>query len=170
MLRILRNYVLNVFNESYSVSYCAQRLNSFIMESNTDIDMGEGAVIEFSLSSPTRKDNEVNEESTLASVIIEELDENALSKMNVDMAEFVEARALEMKDITPDVVPDVYSEQSNSAMDVTTDVEDQDIILTTEEEDQLTKQFLNGELTFSEYSSRMDQDIDAETVEADPPR
>ena len=132
--------------------------------------MEEGAVIEFSLSSPTRKDDEVNEESTLASVIIEELDENALSKMNVDMAEFVEARALEMKDITPDVVSDVYSEQSNSAMDVTADVEDQDILLTTEEEDRLTKQFLNGELTFSEYSSRMDQDIDAETVEADPPR
>lgn len=47
------------------------------------------------------------------------------------------------------------------------DVEDQDTSLTADEEDWLTKQFLNGELTFSEYSSRMDQDIDLETIEND---
>lgn len=47
------------------------------------------------------------------------------------------------------------------------DVEDQDTSLTADEEDWLTKQFLNGELTFSEYSSRMDQDIDPETIEND---
>ncbi|XP_076755892.1 general transcription factor 3C polypeptide 3 isoform X2 [Xylocopa sonorina] len=112
----------------------------------------------------------VNEGSTIAPVIIEELDENALDNMNVDIAEFVEAKALEIKDIPENVITNVYSEQSNCTMDVTLEAENQDILLTPEEEDQLTKQFLNGELTFSEYSSRMDQDIDLETAETDSSR
>ena len=49
-------------------------------------------------------------------------------------------------------------------------MEDQDMLLTIDEEDQLTKQFLNGELTFSEYSSRMDQDTDLEMIENDTSR
>ncbi|CAL7949836.1 unnamed protein product [Xylocopa violacea] len=109
----------------------------------------------------------VNEGSTIAPVIIEELDENALDNMNVDMTEFVEAKALEITDIPENVITNVYSEQSNCVTDVIPEAENQEILLTPEEEDQLTKQFLNGELTFSEYSSRMDQDIDLETAETD---
>ncbi|CAK9814914.1 General transcription factor 3C polypeptide 3 [Anthophora quadrimaculata] len=109
----------------------------------------------------------INEGSTIAPVIIEELDESALDNLNVDMTEFVEAKALEIEDIPQNIIPDVYSEQSNSAMDVTAEVEDHDVPLTADEEDQLTKQFLNGELTFSEYSSRMDQGVDLENAETD---
>ncbi|XP_076233596.1 general transcription factor 3C polypeptide 3 [Calliopsis andreniformis] len=141
------------------------------MASNTNIKMEEDTVIEISLSPSTDKIDEiVNEKSALAPVIIEELDENALSNMDVDMTEFVEAKALEIKDISQNVVPDIYSEQSSSITDVTVDTENQEVLLTTDEEDQLTKQFLNGELTFSEYSSRMDQDIDLETTEIDSTR
>ncbi|XP_076638153.1 general transcription factor 3C polypeptide 3 isoform X3 [Colletes latitarsis] len=132
--------------------------------------MDEETLIEINLSSSACKDNmTLNETSTIASVIIEELDENALSNMNVDMTEFVEANALEIKDLTQDIIPDTYSEQSSSVMDVTIDVEDQDILLTADEEDKLTKQFLNGELTFSEYSLQMDQGVDVETLETDYP-
>lgn len=108
-----------------------------------------------------------DKKSAIVPVIIEELDENALNNMNVDMTEFVEAKALEIEDVSQNIISDVYSEQSTSAMDITTEIEDQDILLTIDEEDQLTKQFLNGELTFSEYSSRMDQDVDLETAEFD---
>ncbi|XP_076755883.1 general transcription factor 3C polypeptide 3 isoform X1 [Xylocopa sonorina] len=134
-------------------------------------NMNEEELVEINFPSPTRKGNmTVNEGSTIAPVIIEELDENALDNMNVDIAEFVEAKALEIKDIPENVITNVYSEQSNCTMDVTLEAENQDILLTPEEEDQLTKQFLNGELTFSEYSSRMDQDIDLETAETDSSR
>lgn len=105
--------------------------------------------------------------SAIAPVIIEELDENALNNMNVDMTEFIEAQALEIEDVPQNVISDVYSRQSTSAMDTTTEEEDHDLLITADEEDQLTKQFLNGELTFSEYSSRMDQDVDLETAEFD---
>ncbi|OAD59331.1 General transcription factor 3C polypeptide 3 [Eufriesea mexicana] len=108
-----------------------------------------------------------DKKNAIAPVIIEELDENALNNMNVDMTEFVEAKALEIEDVSQNIISDVYSEQSTSAMDITTEIEDQDILLTVDEENQLTKQFLNGELTFSEYSSRMDQDVDLETAEFD---
>lgn len=118
----------------------------------------------------TEKNNmAVDENTTIAPVIIEELDENALNNMNVDMTEFVETKALKIQDIPQNVIPDV-SEQSSSAMDITTDLEDQDMLLTADEEEQLTKQFLNGELTFSEYSSRMDQSVGLETTEVDPHR
>ncbi|XP_071869331.1 general transcription factor 3C polypeptide 3 [Bombus fervidus] len=108
-----------------------------------------------------------DEKSAIAPVIIEELDENALNNMNVDMTEFIEAKALEIEDVPQNVISDVYSRQSTSAMDITTEEEDHDLLITADEEDQLTKQFLNGELTFSEYSSRMDQDVDLETAEFD---
>lgn len=108
-----------------------------------------------------------DEKSAIAPVIIEELDENALNNMNVDITEFIEAQALEIEDVPQNVISDVYSRQSTSAMDITTEEEDHDLLITADEEDQLTKQFLNGELTFSEYSSRMDQDVDLETAEFD---
>lgn len=108
-----------------------------------------------------------DEKSAIAPVIIEELDENALNNMNVDITEFIEAQALEIEDVPQNVISDVYSRQSTSAMDITTEEEDHDLLITADEEDQLTKQFLNGELTFSEYSSRMDQNVDLETAEFD---
>lgn len=108
-----------------------------------------------------------DEKSAIAPVIIEELDENALNNMNVDITEFIEAQALEIEDVPQNVISDVYSRQSTSGMDITTEEEDHDLLITADEEDQLTKQFLNGELTFSEYSSRMDQDVDLETAEFD---
>lgn len=108
-----------------------------------------------------------DEKSAIAPVIIEELDENALNNMNVDITEFIEAQALEIEDVPQNVISNVYSRQSTSAMDITTEEEDHDLLITADEEDQLTKQFLNGELTFSEYSSRMDQDVDLETAEFD---
>ncbi|KAK1133067.1 hypothetical protein K0M31_014429 [Melipona bicolor] len=108
-----------------------------------------------------------SDKSAIAPVIIEELDENALSNMNVDMTEFIEAKALEIKDVSENVISDVYSNQNSSVMDINPEAEDHDILITADEEDQLTKQFLNGELTFSEYSSRMDQDVDLETAEFD---
>lgn len=136
------------------------------MTSNLDVKMEEEAVIEFNLSSPTDKNNSmVNKKSALASVIIEELDEDALTDMNVDMNEFVEAKALNINDISQNVVPEIFSGQSACVLDVSINVEDQDILMTADEEDLLTKQFLNGELTFSEYSSRIDPDVDLETAE-----
>ncbi|XP_015439993.1 PREDICTED: general transcription factor 3C polypeptide 3 [Dufourea novaeangliae] len=139
------------------------------MESNVYTDMDEEAQNKINVPSINQKDNVmVNEQNAITTVIIEELDESALSNMNVDMTEFVEAKALEIREITGDIIPESYFEQSNSAIDITVETDDQDILMTADEEDRLTKQFLNGELTFSEYSSRMDQDIDLETVETDP--
>lgn len=111
----------------------------------------------------------INDNNTVAPVIIEELDENAINSMDVDINEFVEAKALqiqEVKDVNPNYTPSPSYSSNKDVMDT----EDQDMSLTADEEDRLTKQFLNGELTFSEYSSRMDQDIDVETVETDNSR
>lgn len=112
----------------------------------------------------------INENTSVAPVIIEELDESAISSMDMDINEFVEAKALQIKEVG-DVIPNysTFSPLYNSNKDVI-DVEDQETALTVDEEDRLTKQFLNGELTFSEYSSRMDQDIDQETIENDTSR
>ncbi|XP_036144134.1 uncharacterized protein LOC105834969 isoform X2 [Monomorium pharaonis] len=137
---------------------------------NLNIDVVEKTVmeVEFAVEKSINNDSLViNDNSSVASVIIEELDESAINSMDMDINEFVEARALEIKEVA-DVIPNysIFSPSCNSNKDVV-DVEDQDTTLTADEEDQLTKQFLNGELTFSEYSSRMDQDIDQETIEND---
>ncbi|XP_011861817.1 PREDICTED: general transcription factor 3C polypeptide 3 [Vollenhovia emeryi] len=109
-------------------------------------------------------------DGSVAPVIIEELDENAIGSMDVDINEFVEARALQINEVT-DVIPNcTLSPSPCNRTKVTVDTEEQDTSLTADEEDRLTKQFLNGELTFSEYSSRMDQDIDLETIENDASR
>lgn len=108
----------------------------------------------------------INENSSVAPVIIEELDESAISSMNMDINEFVEAKALQIKEVT-DVISNTFSPPMYNCNKDNMDAEDQDMSLTADEEDQLTKQFLNGELTFSEYSSRMDQDIDPEMIEND---
>lgn len=126
--------------------------------------------LEISLSHKS-DDMEIDEESTIAPVIIEELDENAICSMDVDdLTEFVEAKAIEITNIPENMMSEVYSEQSDSALENSAEAENSNTVLTPDEEDHLTKQFLNGELTFSEYSSRMDQGADLETAEIESSR
>lgn len=131
------------------------------MESNKSEvnDITESVPMEVELEKST--ENLVISDDTVAPVIIEELDENAISSMDMDLNEFVEAQALQIQE-----VKEIPNTGSSCRANKDTDTEDQ-MSLTPDEEDQLTKQFLNGELTFSEYSSKMDQDIDMETLEND---
>ncbi|XP_018312219.1 general transcription factor 3C polypeptide 3 [Mycetomoellerius zeteki] len=133
-------------------------------ENKISMDM---VAMEVQLEKSTADDSlAVSRNSNVAPVIIEELDESAINSMDMDLNEFVEAKALQIRDVT-DVIPNsTFSLSCNFNKD-NMDIEDQDMLLTTDEEDQLTKQFLNGELTFSEYSSRMDQDTDLEMIEND---
>jgi len=134
---------------------------------NDNMDVIEKIAMEVQLEKSTADDLAVSGNNNVASVIIEELDESAISSMDMDINEFVEAKALQIRDVT-DVIPNsIFSPSCNFNKD---NMEDQDVLLTIDEEDQLTKQFLNGELTFSEYSSRMDQDTDLETIENDTSR
>ncbi|XP_025995766.2 general transcription factor 3C polypeptide 3 isoform X1 [Solenopsis invicta] len=140
---------------------------------NINMDIAEKTAMEVELVVEKSISNDsltINENTSVAPVIIEELDESAISSMDMDINEFVEAKALQIKEVG-DVIPNysTFSPLYNSNKDVI-DVEDQETALTADEEDRLTKQFLNGELTFSEYSSRMDQDIDQETIENDTSR
>lgn len=138
-----------------------------VSKGNINMDVIEKTAMEVEKS--TTDDGPISENNTVAPVIIEELDESAINSMDMDINEFVEAKALQIREVT-DIIPNcAFSSLYNSNKDVM-DVEDQDTSLTADEEDRLTKQFLNGELTFSEYSSRMDQDIDLETVESDTSR
>ncbi|KMQ97337.1 general transcription factor 3c polypeptide 3-like protein, partial [Lasius niger] len=135
-----------------------------------NMDIIEEAAMDVELEKSTVDDGLViNDNSTVAPVIIEELDESAINSMDMDINEFVEARALQIQEVK-DVIPNYTSSPSCSSNKDIMDTEDQDMLLTADEEDRLTKQFLNGELTFSEYSSRMDQDIDVETAENDNSR
>lgn len=135
-----------------------------------NMDIIEEAAMDVELEKSTVDDSLViNDNSTVAPVIIEELDESAINSMDMDINEFVEARALHIQEVK-DVIPNYTPSPSCSSNKDIMDTEDQDMLLTADEEDRLTKQFLNGELTFSEYSSRMDQDIDVETAENDNSR
>jgi len=134
---------------------------------NDSMDVIEKIAMEVQLEKSTADDLAVSGNNNVASVIIEELDESAINSMDMDINEFVEAKALQIRDVT-DVIPNsIFSPSCNFNKD---NMEDQDMLLTIDEEDQLTKQFLNGELTFSEYSSRMDQDTDLEMIENDTSR
>ncbi|XP_063983075.1 general transcription factor 3C polypeptide 3 isoform X2 [Diachasmimorpha longicaudata] len=95
----------------------------------------------------------------IAPVIIEELEEDQV----MDMDEFVEASALEIHEVEnmEDVsIAAMEMDHTEIELELSEGEEEVESILTLEEEDKLTKQFLNGELTFSEYSSRMDPGID----------
>lgn len=110
-------------------------------------------------------------DTSLAPVIIEELEESEIADVN--MSEFVEARALKVRRVGDSIADDGEVHTNEFGVDPlpldTSDVEDHDV-LTPEEEDLLTTQFLNGELTFSEYSLRMDKSIDLEGAEAENAR
>lgn len=69
---------------------------------------------------------------TLAPVEIEMIDEASINQMNLDMGEFVAAETIK--------IPELSEEDQNLALK------------------QL--QFLNGELSFSDYTLRTDQDMD----------
>lgn len=156
----------------YNVVICAQLKDTHCetdMESNksevNNMKTVENVSMEVELETSTENDNLViSNNSTVASVIIEELDENAISSMDMDINEFVEAQALQIQEVKK--APNYTAPSSLCRSNKDVDTEDQEASLTPDEEDQLTKkQFLNGELTFSEYSSKMDQDIDMETLE-----
>lgn len=136
---------------------------------NVNVDTEETAM-EVELEGSTVDDSLAMRENSVAPVIIEELDESVISSMDMDINEFVEAKALQIKEVTDVISNSTFSPSVYNCNKDIIDVEDQDTSLTIDEEDRLTKQFLNGELTFSEYSSRMDQDIDPETIENDTSR
>lgn len=117
-------------------------------------------------------DDLVIDESSLAPVIIEELEESQINEMNVNINEFIEANPIEICEVNDN--NDVQKCQQEITDDMDVDMSDgdgdgdnecDDDILSREEEDHLTKQFLNGELTFSEYSSRMDRNTDNDTFD-----
>lgn len=72
---------------------------------------------------------------SLAPVEIEVIDELSINQMNLDRGEFVAAEAIEIQKI-----PELSTEDRNLALE------------------QL--QFLNGELSFSDFTMRIDQDIE----------
>lgn len=110
----------------------------------------------------------IDHDSNAMPIIIEELDESAINSMDVDMTEFIEAKALEVHDMPEVILPSYpYSQQGSPSNDIIMDLDEQNVLLTAEEEDRLTKQFLNGELTFSEYSSKMDEAPDLEVEDTD---
>lgn len=138
-------------------------------ETTVSMDVVKETAMDVELEKSTVDDSLVINDNSNVTVIIEELDENAINSMDMDINEFVEAKALQVQEVK-DVIPNYTSSPSCSSNKDIMDAEDQDMSLTADEEEQLTKQFLNGELTFSEYSSRMDQDIDVETIENDNSR
>jgi len=138
-------------------------------ETTVSMDVVKETAMDVELEKSTVDDSLVINDNSNVTVIIEELDENAINSMDMDINEFVEAKALQVQEVK-DVISNYTSSPSCSSNKDIMDAEDQDMSLTADEEEQLTKQFLNGELTFSEYSSRMDQDIDVETIENDNSR
>lgn len=98
--------------------------------------------------------------SVLVPVIIEELDESAINDMDVDMGEFVEAKALKYQVIFEKANRNLGPVEPPSINEDKVDTTDTDVLEEQEtessREDQLTQQFLNGELTFTEYSLKMD--------------
>lgn len=69
------------------------------------MDTIEKTVIEMELErSTTDHSLAISGNSDVAPVIIEELDESAISSMDMDINEFVEAKALQIREVT-DVIP-----------------------------------------------------------------
>ncbi|XP_043485979.1 general transcription factor 3C polypeptide 3-like isoform X1 [Polistes fuscatus] len=99
-------------------------------------------------------------------IIIEELDENAIDSMDMDMTEFKEAKALKVHDVSETIISSyMCSQEGSSVNDILMEIDDQNMILI--EEERLTKQFVNGEVTFSEYSSKIIETPDPEISDID---
>ena len=106
------------------------------------------------------EENLIVDKPELAPVIIEELDETAIHDMDVDIGEFVEAKALNYQVILEKGNRNLGPVEPPSINEDVVDTTDAEIVEEQEtessREDQLTQQFLNGELTFTEYSLKMD--------------
>lgn len=98
----------------------------------------------------------------IAPVIIEELDETQIDSMDVDLGEFVEASALTVDQLPKDMLE--ASMSYTSGMEHPVESEEQEK-LRTAAESKWTKEFLNGDMTFSEYCLRMENNdyFDVET-------
>ncbi|XP_015178066.1 PREDICTED: general transcription factor 3C polypeptide 3 [Polistes dominula] len=107
-----------------------------------------------------------HDKSAIIPIIIEELDENAINSMNVDITEFKEAKALKVQDVSETIISSyMCSQEGSSVNDILMEIDDQNMILI--EEERLTKQFVNGEVTFSEYSSKIIETPDPEISDMD---
>lgn len=106
----------------------------------------------------------LSDDSVLSPVVIEEIDVTSINQLNYDMNEFVEAEAIKIHKMPESIKNTVNVSEEYIENFQTDEVSDMDeySMLTTEEENLLTNQFLNGELTFSEFTQRVDQDIAAE--------
>lgn len=138
------------------------------MDQSTDLNSkpDDGVKTFAELSSVMAEQSFVMDNSVLAPVEIEELDPASFKQMNFDMNEFVEAKAIKIQKMPQQLSVSAvqYVDYSQPEEAAASDAEEQHA-LSPEEENRLTKQFLNGELTFSEYTVRMDRDIEAEEVE-----
>ncbi|KAJ8665208.1 hypothetical protein QAD02_006870 [Eretmocerus hayati] len=107
--------------------------------------------------------------AVLVPVEIEELDVASLDRMNLNMGEFIEAEAIPIHKIPEKVVSSgkhINDAHKIAQAEQVTDHDDQNT-LSAQEEFALTQKFLNGELTFSEFTVRMDQDIEIQVEEAE---
>lgn len=86
---------------------------------NINTDTIEKTVMEMELEkSATNHSLAISGNSSVAPVIIEELDESAISSMDMDINEFVEAQALQIREVT-DVIPNsTLSLSCNSKVNV----------------------------------------------------
>lgn len=133
-----------------------------------------------------------DKKATIAHVIIEELNENDVTNMDVNLEEFIDAVPLSVEQIESnltfnDLENQPYDEenyednqeipvsnlsfemQEEALSDEEEEEEEEDRILTYEEQSMLTSQFLDGELTFSEYSIQMGRNITVEEIETQEP-
>lgn len=119
--------------------------------------------------SPENSGMIIDEESILAPVIIEELEESEIRTMDVDINEFVEAKALEVCQVTD---TDEIDEDTELITDYEVDMSDNEDNrgLTQEEEVRWVKRYINGEVTFSEYSKQIFVNNDEEAADADEMR
>ncbi|XP_014219424.1 general transcription factor 3C polypeptide 3 [Copidosoma floridanum] len=99
--------------------------------------------------------------SMLAPVEIEVLDTMPLNQF--EMGEFVQTEAIRFDQIPQKIC--VKYVAGSQLEEVASDVEEQNMPLA-EEENMLTRQFLDGELTFSEFTDRMERVADSEHEEA----
>lgn len=108
----------------------------------------------------------MDESAVLAPVEIEELDPESINQMDLNMGEFIEAEAIKIHNIPNQLSATQSMEYLDCTQteEPTTDVDEQNV-LSAEEENLITKQFLNGELTFTEFSKRMDQGVEIELEE-----
>lgn len=93
----------------------------------------------------------VDADEMMVPIEVEEVD-----RMNVDMGEFIEAKTIRIHKIPEN--SEVFELESFTNNPNNEDDEDENLI---------TQKFLNGEVSFSEYTMGIDQDSDEEEGEAE---